>query len=196
MASMMGGVQGAVADEVNNRLNKATNELVAKYAAGKGGYDNSVEGPTGAAYKQKHMEEQKVKKLAKEAAKKDNDNNEDDSNQAHNDESLNEDEEIDKDEDREIRNIREQRLREIKNNHKTKLENIGKGHGQYREIVQDEFLSEVTASTTVVCHFYHSDFPRCKIFDHHIQRLVERHIETKFIKIDAEKAPFFIQKVM
>jgi thioredoxin-like negative regulator of GroEL len=31
--------------------------------------------------------------------------------------------------------------------------------------------------------------------DHHIQRIVQRHIETKFVKINAEKAPFFVEKL-
>lgn len=31
---------------------------------------------------------------------------------------------------------------------------------QYREIVQDEFLPEVTSSEKVIVHFYHKDFQR------------------------------------
>lgn len=31
---------------------------------------------------------------------------------------------------------------------------------QYREIMQDEFLPEVTSSEKVVVHFYHKDFQR------------------------------------
>jgi thioredoxin-like negative regulator of GroEL len=99
------------------------------------------------------------------------------------------------DEDNELRTMREQRLKQLKNAHREKLENIGKGHGQYREIVQDEFLKEVTGSFRVVCQFYHREFPRCAIMDHHLKILSERHIETKFIKIDAEKTPFFVDKL-
>jgi thiol-disulfide isomerase/thioredoxin len=99
------------------------------------------------------------------------------------------------DADYELRMLRDARLKEMKKTHKEKVENIGKGHGQYREIAQDEFLAEVTGSARVICHFYHNDFPRCKIMDHHIQKLVGRHIETKFVKINAEKAPFFVEKV-
>jgi hypothetical protein len=33
------------------------------------------------------------------------------------------------------------------------------------EIVEEEFLKEVTGSELVVCHFYHNDFERCKIMD-------------------------------
>ena len=31
--------------------------------------------------------------------------------------------------------------------------------------------------------------------DHHLARLAQRHIETKFIKINSEKTPFFVAKL-
>lgn len=184
-------MQGAVAEEVNTRLSKATRELQEKYERGEGGQDQSVDGPTGSAYKEKHAKEQMARKQAKQNKKSMekeenegipmNDNDEDDDNNG--------------DEDYELRLIREQRLRQIKDSHRQKLENLGKGHGQYREISQDEFIAEVTSSNRVICHFYHRDFPRSEIMNHHLQKLAQRHIETKFIRIDAEKCPFFIEKV-
>ncbi|CAM9910203.1 unnamed protein product, partial [Ectocarpus sp. 12 AP-2014] len=91
--------------------------------------------------------------------------------------------------------IRESRLREMKRVHEARAENIAKGHGQYREIFQDEFLPEVTSSEKVVVHFYHKDFQRCKVMDMRLGDLAPRHLETKFLRIDAEKAPFFVQKL-
>jgi thioredoxin-like negative regulator of GroEL len=70
-----------------------------------------------------------------------------------------------------------------------------KGHGEFREIVQDEFLKEVTGSDLVLVHFYHRDFERCKIMDMHLGRLAPGHVECKFLKINAEKAPFFVDKL-
>lgn len=69
------------------------------------------------------------------------------------------------------------------------------GHGSYVEIVQDEFLDSVTKSKYVICHFYHQDFERCKIVDKHLELLAQRHLATKFVKLNAEKAPFFIGKL-
>ena len=199
MSAMM-GVQGAVADEVNTRLAKATSDLAERYAAGKGGKDVSVDGPTGAAYKEKQLEEQKAKKLAKEKRQEQQQAGDEAGEQRDpnldRDDDDDDDDGNDGDEDAEVRRIREQRLRQIKQAQREKLENIGKGHGQYREITQDEFLAEVTSSQRVVCHFYHAEFPRCAVFDHHISKLVQRHIETKFIKINAEKAPFFVSKLL
>ena len=41
-----------------------------------------------------------------------------------------------------------------------------KGHGEYREITEGDFLGEVTGSEKVICHFYHKEFYRCKyVFD-------------------------------
>jgi hypothetical protein len=74
-------------------------------------------------------------------------------------------------------------------------ENMAKGHGQYTEIVEDEFLPLVTKSTFAVVHFYHKDFERCKIVDHHLSQICREHTETKFAKLDAEKCPFFVTKL-
>jgi len=70
-----------------------------------------------------------------------------------------------------------------------------KGHGKYTEIVETEFLPNVTGSKFVVVHFYHKDFERCKIVDHHLRQIASTHVEAKFVYLDAEKAPFFIQKL-
>lgn len=72
---------------------------------------------------------------------------------------------------------------------------MAKGHGQYREIKEDEFLKEVCSSDRVIVHFYHKDFERCKIADKHMLILSEAHLETKFLKINAEHAPFFTNKL-
>ena len=186
-------MQGAVAQEVNDRLSKATRELKERYERGEGGQDVSVDGPTGAAYKDKAAKElqaKKERKAAKSAASKSVE-------QSGGDADIDEDDEEAEngDEDAELRRIREQRLRQMKNAHKEKLENLGKGHGQYREVTQDEFIAEMTNSSRVICHFYHRDFPRCKIMDHHLLKLAQTHVESKFVKIDAEKTPFFVEKV-
>ncbi|KAG4175382.1 hypothetical protein ERO13_A11G182100v2 [Gossypium hirsutum] len=69
------------------------------------------------------------------------------------------------------------------------------GHGEYREISEGDFLGEVTGSEKVVCHFYHKEFYRCKIMDKHLKALASKHLDTKFIKLDAENAPFFVTKL-
>lgn len=69
------------------------------------------------------------------------------------------------------------------------------GHGEYREVTEGDFLGEVTGSEKVVCHFYHREFYRCKIMDKHLKSLAPKHLDTKFIKLDSENAPFFVAKL-
>ncbi|XP_057508249.1 thioredoxin domain-containing protein PLP3B-like [Actinidia eriantha] len=69
------------------------------------------------------------------------------------------------------------------------------GCGEYREITEGDFLGEVTGSEKVICHFYHREFYRCKIMDKHLKLLAVKYIDTKFIKLDAENAPFFVAKL-
>uniref|UniRef100_M4BNU4 Thioredoxin domain-containing protein n=1 Tax=Hyaloperonospora arabidopsidis (strain Emoy2) TaxID=559515 RepID=M4BNU4_HYAAE len=88
------------------------------------------------------------------------------------------------------------RLKQLKLEFEESQALIVKGHGEYREITQDEFLEEVTSSPLVAVHFYHRDFERCKIMDMHLTRLARRCIECKFLKLNAEKAPFFAEKLM
>jgi hypothetical protein len=68
-------------------------------------------------------------------------------------------------------------------------------YGQYKEIIETEFLDIMLKNQLVVCHFYHRDFERCKIMDKHLKIIAEAHPETFFVKIDAEKTPFFTEKL-
>ncbi|KAM2667195.1 hypothetical protein EV2_018917 [Malus domestica] len=70
-----------------------------------------------------------------------------------------------------------------------------KGHGVYRDITEGDFLGEVTGTEKVICHFYHREFYRCKIMDKHLKTLASKHVDSKFIKLDAENAPFFVTKL-
>ncbi len=105
------------------------------------------------------------------------------------------DEKLDIEEAAIMREIRERRYAEMKNNFSTKQENAIKGHGQYQEIDESEFLPTVTKSTFVIVHFYHNDFQRCKIIDMHLRTIAHNHPETKFTNINAEKCPFFVARL-
>ena len=73
--------------------------------------------------------------------------------------------------------------------------NMAAGHGQYGEITEDQFLPCVTKTNFVVVHFFHKDFERCKIMDHHLSIISKQHTETRFVSIDSEKCPFFVAKL-
>ncbi len=41
----------------------------------------------------------------------------------------------------------------------------------------------------MVAHFYRNSLP-CQVMDKHLSLLASKHMETKFVKVHAEKAPF------
>ena len=102
---------------------------------------------------------------------------------------------LDGEEEKIQRQIKEMRSHQQKEDWAEKQEQKIIGHGKYQEIVEEEFLPVVTKSQYVVCHFYHKDFERCKIIDFHLKKIAPVHTESRFVNMDAEKCPFFIQKL-
>eukprot|EP00903_Cladosiphon_okamuranus_P007921 g7649.t1 len=217
-------MQEMVANEVNDRMGRAVGELKDKYEKGGKGYDAASDAqPTGAAYAQAREQEKQRKKAIREQRRAaaeatrqedaelaaqmkasarlngemDSEGEDEQAGEGDDEGDVDSDDELlaGLDADPEISRIRESRMREMKRVYEARAENIAKGHGQYREIVQDEFLPEVTSSEKVIVHFYHKDFQRCKVMDMRLGELAPRHLETKFLRIDAEKAPFFVQKL-
>ncbi|ERM94252.1 thioredoxin domain-containing protein PLP3A isoform X2 [Amborella trichopoda] len=108
------------------------------------------------------------------------------------------DQEVDLDElmdDPELERLHADRIAALKKEAEKREALQRKGHGECREVTEGDFLGEVTGSEKVICHFYHKEFYRCKIVDKHLKSLAPRHVDTKFIKLDAENAPFFVNKL-
>lgn len=65
------------------------------------------------------------------------------------------------------------------------------------EITEDEFLPTVLHRDAERCvvFFYHPQFARCQIMEKHLLILAAKHPETKFVKIEAERTPFFASKL-
>jgi hypothetical protein len=70
-----------------------------------------------------------------------------------------------------------------------------KPYGLYKEIVESEFLDTMLKNNQCVCHFYSTDFERCKIADKHLEIIAQQHAETLFVKINANKTPFFTDRL-
>jgi len=104
--------------------------------------------------------------------------------------------ELDSEEER----IMQQELEKRRKTAESKREEMAKKlknekYGNYTEIIETEFLDTMLKNEKVVCHFYHKDFERCKIIDKHLQIIAQSHRETLFVKINAEKTPFFTAKL-
>ena len=70
------------------------------------------------------------------------------------------------------------------------------GHGRYAELTDTkEFFNAAKKSSRMLVHFYRSVTPRCQIVDAHFERLAASHVECRFVKIDAEKNPFLVEKL-
>ncbi|KAJ3591629.1 hypothetical protein NHX12_006761 [Muraenolepis orangiensis] len=109
------------------------------------------------------------------------------------DEQLNKLDRMDEDE---LDKLKERRLEALKKAQKQKQEWLSKGHGEYRELSSEkDFFGEVKESKNVVCHFYRDSTFRCKIVDKHLAILAKKHVETKFIKLNVEKAPFLSERL-
>merc|ERR1712025_810026 len=118
------------------------------------------------------------KKDAKKGVAEDSDNDSD----ADEDDFLN---------DPELERIRLARIAKLK-----KIQAQKKmGFGEYREIIESEFLKEVTSLKFVVCHFFHDEFQRCKIVDEKLRMIAQAHREVKFIRLNVQKAQFMVQKL-
>lgn len=69
--------------------------------------------------------------------------------------------------------LRMKRMMELRKQAQARSKWTTLGHGVYSEIAQDEFLPTVTQSKYCVCHFYHSNFERCRIVDKHLNLLCQ-----------------------
>jgi len=97
--------------------------------------------------------------------------------------------------DDDLEALRARRRQQMKEQFDKKLKYQGLGHGSYDEIEEEAFLKTVTASDRAVVHFYHKNFEKCKIMDMHLSKCAKKFMGTRFVKLDSEKAPFFVEKL-
>lgn len=96
----------------------------------------------------------------------------------------------------ELQIIRQQRLQQMKKQASRKEEWKQIGHGQYQELKDEkEFFDEQKKSERFICHFYRESTFRCKIIDKHLEILSRKHLESRFVKIDAERSLWLAQKL-
>ncbi|KAK3606714.1 hypothetical protein CHS0354_005852 [Potamilus streckersoni] len=98
--------------------------------------------------------------------------------------------------DDDLEKLRQKRLDSMKQAQKQKQEWLAAGHGKYFEVADEkQFFEECKKSKNVVCHFYRDSTFRCKIVDKHMEILAPKHLETKFMKINAEKCKFLTERL-
>ena len=92
--------------------------------------------------------------------------------------------------------LRRQRMEALKKSAEQRAKWKAAGHGEYSEIHdQKTFFEELKKSDRAVVHFYRSSTARCEIVDMHLGKLARKHPETRFVKVNAEKAPFLCERL-
>lgn len=95
-----------------------------------------------------------------------------------------------------LASLQRKRAAALKKEMKQKQEWINNGHGEYSTLTSEkEFFDVGKKSERVVLHCYRSSAMRCAIVDKHLDILAKKHIETKFCKLDVEKAPFLCDRL-
>lgn len=141
----------------------------------------------------------KDKKAEYEREQRENEETNDQKAKNNQHEESDDDEDMDADEKEIMEKMRQAKLSELRalddEDRKKKQKKEEVWYGEYQEIVESEFLPYVTKAKYSLCHFYHKDFERCKIIDFHLAKIAPEHKECKFLKLDAEKTPFFVGKL-
>ena len=93
--------------------------------------------------------------------------------------------------------IRKKRMEEMRKQAQAREEGRRNGHGVLKDVAdQKQFFAEVKESSLCVAHFYRSTTKHCAVVDMHLAKLAPAHMETKFIRIDAEKSQYLVEQLM
>jgi len=96
--------------------------------------------------------------------------------------------------DPELAKIQRARLEQLKQDAKRIRSNLHKGYGAYHEYTEKELIHKCAKENYCVVHFYHENFERCKVLDKHLREIAPKHLDTLFMKVEARKAAFLVEK--
>lgn len=92
--------------------------------------------------------------------------------------------------------LREARIQQLASELKRSKQLRSEGFGSYDQIKDEKALMETTTTTKYcIVHFFKPDFNRCRIMDEHLSALAPVHLQTRFLRIDVEHAPFLVEKL-
>lgn len=92
--------------------------------------------------------------------------------------------------------IRKQRIEEMKLKALEKETWRRNDHGVLTTISdQKEFFEAVKKSKRVVCLFFRDSNKWCEVLSNHMQLLAEKHMEAKFLKVNAENSQFLVERL-
>lgn len=98
--------------------------------------------------------------------------------------------------DGEFDQYRERRIEEISKQMKQAQKNVEDGYGNVETLINEEsVLQRTTTIKHVVLHFFHENFQKCKVMDDKLKVMAEKHLSTKFIRVNVENAPFLVTRL-
>jgi len=95
-----------------------------------------------------------------------------------------------------LAHLREARIQQLASELKRSKQLRSEGFGSYDQMKDEKALMETTTTTKYcIVHFFKPDFNRCRIMDGHLSALAPVHLQTRFLRIDVEHAPFLVEKL-
>lgn len=96
--------------------------------------------------------------------------------------------------DSELEKLRERRLNQMKKAQEQKNKWRAAGHGTYAAIGEGqgadsakEFFDATKESARMVVHFHRPSTRFCDIFHAHLEKLADKHLETRFVKVNVDQ---------
>lgn len=97
--------------------------------------------------------------------------------------------------DSDLELLRERRLQQMKKAQEQKQKWRALGHGTYTSIgdgqhgsdTAKEFFDATKESDRMVVHFYRPSTRSCDVFHSHLEKLAQKHLETRFVKINVDQ---------
>jgi hypothetical protein len=103
---------------------------------------------------------------------------------------------LEKMDDDDMDRLRRDRMAKLKKVAGEQQKWLAQGHGTYLDCPdQRAFFDELKKESRAVVHFYRPSTRRCEIVDKHLGILARKHVETKFLRVDAEKSPFITDRL-
>mmetsp|Transcript_42044 Transcript_42044/g.121470 ORF Transcript_42044/g.121470 Transcript_42044/m.121470 type:complete len:189 (-) Transcript_42044:82-648(-) len=94
-----------------------------------------------------------------------------------------------------LEELRRKRLEKMKDTHAKRQQKLAVGHGEYTSIEEKEFFDVAKKSEYIVVHFWRESTWRCEVMDKHLRELCRKHWGTRFVKINAEKSPYLVERL-
>lgn len=100
-------------------------------------------------------------------------------------------------EDEFLAHYRERRVQEMSDHMKTVEKNVTQeAYGSLQRIKHESYLMQLASkSPRCVIHFGLESFNKCKYMDEKLEKIAERHLTTRFARIEVEDCPFLVSKL-